>query len=361
MLKTLYLVIVVCLLRPCIYQSTNNKAHADFSDQCPKVATMGDPVMMILHFHDFVANSLNHRNRESAARYIYFYTQKDEATGYIITKLVFQIITTVTNNYIGMVIRHMKNDIGGTTMLKFIASTDIKVVARVLDIPTEGYDKSRGYACGDLRYIYTVGKPVRAADRPRDSQGRPINTLAVLGLLNATISPEDYVRSCVTANYRETTDFYGVDNNIHEINRINCLRNKPGIAYFKLGCNSLTGRIRSIQFFYNHATEDTIVSTSVIGDPHTPASQVTVIELQGVDRVQFTSHMDPGVNRSLKISTFNENRHLIQDYSCGTFTGGTRQSFMLYVIDFLGFSSIQPNAVSTFVDSFELMIYNGYK
>lgn len=361
MIKTIRsLLLPLIIAKHIINQSTTTQNSQYLQNNCPIVTIIGPPVRMVNSVNEFINTSLDFHTQDSRVKYLYSNTYEDEETGYMYTKLIFEIETPITIKYIGVWIRNIKNIMGGTKLLKFIVHSTMNMVIKILEVPNDGAKNATGFSCGDLKYMFTSYQKILPQTRARDQHGRPINTLAVLNLLNATTNDENRKRNCVTAHYVQTVDFYGIRNTVPHLRRFNCLSNKPGIAFFKISCNQINGRIRSLQVFYNNYADDMVTETSIIGDPTVPANNITTIMLQGIDKIQFRSFLEPGVGKSVRFQTYDENNQPLQDYSCGSFDTGTRQEFIVFVKDFLGFNSIQPNAVNTFVEAFEIMTFKDY-
>lgn len=329
---------------------------------CASIPGVGSPILMINNAHRFIEDSLNIKNTYTNVKYLYF-LKTSPATNPNVSnfRLVFSVTDYNNTKYIAIDLDQSPFGIGSTKIVKFLMTSDIAKVRQFID---PNFTTNVTFSCGDLKYVYSSfgTSPTNPLDynfpgRNQNSAGlNVLNNLLPssgasaalpVGGPNANNTPN---KVCVTANFIETTNFFGTATAATPVDLVRCLPRKNGVASISIGCVNNT--VQSIQLFFNDLNNRGTTPSIFVGNPNTPATAITNIDLSPSDRIIFTRTSTPD---SIRIQTVADNGANLTDYVCGLGATNTNSQTVL-TNNFLGFGNIFASANG--VNAFDIVSYN---
>lgn len=323
---------------------------------CATIPNVGSPILMIANAHKYIEDALNMNNKYTVVKYIHFVqTMSNVTQGHSTYRLAFSITDYSSTKYVGVEAVIAPRGIGSTKINKFLLTNDIEKLKVVID-STINPDNS--YSCGDLKFGYSSygnGDPnsPNSIYPGRNENGIPSS---ILNQLNNHISSTPTVKNktCITANYLETTDFIGTAAPTVPVDLLNCLPDKNAVAAIRIGCAATV--VTLIQLVFNNFNNSGTTTSPIVGALVTPANSITQIDLAGVHRIEFNSFTG-AATLTINIKTYDSENNKMSDYTCGSVATNPRQLVVLNY-DFLGITTIHHNAA--LIHSFEITQYRVY-
>jgi len=321
---------------------------------CAAIPGVGSPILMVANAHKFIEDALKINNNNTVVKYLSFLsstvsnpTTLSSVTNY---KLVFSIADYNGTKYIGVDFDVSPFGIGSTKINRFLMSNDVARVRQLID-PT--FVNRATLSCGDLKFVYSSFGNDPTSNLPYAFPGRNQNS-AGLNVLNNLQSNNGSGgaanRVCVSANFQQTTGFFGTAIAVTPVDSVNCLPNENAVAQIRVGC--IANTLTSLQLAFNNLADNGTTLGNFFGNPTTPASAITTIDLSNAARVVFTRNTTPN---TLRIQTLDANGAPLVTYACGTGVAGT-ETQILSTSEFLGFGDVFSNALG--VAAFDLVRFN---
>lgn len=142
-----------------------SQVNSTVNPACNAIAGVGQPILAIKQVLQSVDSQLDFTNRDSNVKIIFFKERKNNSTFQTNYKLVLQVKTFSTNNYIA--VEGVYKQVGYPTfeVNTYYIDTDINNVRNVLS--EFSIDPNGFVGCGDVKGIYSQGNPVL----PKPTQG----------------------------------------------------------------------------------------------------------------------------------------------------------------------------------------------
>lgn len=329
-------------------QANNTRQNFFTGGGCASIPGLGSPIHMIANGHKYIEDALNIKNPYTSVKYIHFVTETPFSTALRIYRLGFSITDLNSTKYVGIEFTQAPVGIGSVKINKFLMTTDFKRMIQLID---KNMKDNAPVSCGDLKFVYSSYGTDPTAKLNYAFPGRNQNSggLSILNQLNATPNKPNNTKICITVNFNESVNFFGLVPAGIPSDLLRCLPSKPAIAAIKIGC--VANAVTSIQLTFNNLNDGGTTESNFIGAPLTPASSITTIDLKNAETVSITSFSTPN---SLNIKTFDINGNNLLNYSCGVGITAPKNIIMT-VNDFLGFTRIFTNGV--IIQSFQLTQY----
>lgn len=309
---------------------------------CAAIPGIGSPILMIANAHKYIEDALNIKNAYTSVRYIFFLKTPDPNTAQINNyKLMFSITDYNGTKYIAVDLNQSPFGIGSTKINKFMMTADPN---RLKQFFNPNVDIKNTLSCGDLKFVYSSFGNDPTADLDYPFPGRNQNTtgLAILDQLrsNGSTVPggsSNPGRTCSTAHYSSTNNFFGTQTGTTPREIINCCPNEDAIATMRIGCGANSWN--AVQLGFNNCNDNGITDSVYIGNPNTQSNTFTTFSLGNAEKITFQSFTGPA---SIIITTYDANNNQLQTLTCGN-GNGNPQTRTILVEDFLGFSKIYSN------------------
>lgn len=323
-------------------------------NSCASIPGVGSPILMIANAQRFIDDSLNIKNTYTVVKYLYNNTIASTTTsGQVIYRLAFSLTDYSSVKYIGIELSLSPFGIGSTSINKFLLTSSLTALNKYID---PAITATTNLTCGDLKFVYSSygNSPTSPLDynypgRNRNSAGlNVLNNLTPASGASASVA-NVASRVCTTANFQETSQFFGTAGTGTPVDLINCLPNKSAIAAINVGC--VNNAVTSLQLIYNNLNDNGTTTSQIVGNPNTPAASVTSVALGNAARVTLSAFSNPN---TLSISTLDANGNVLTNYTCGTGTA-TPFTATISVGDFLGLGAITTD--NTVIQSFQLVQY----
>lgn len=330
---------------------------------CASIPGVGSPILMISNAHKFIEDNFKIQNTYSTVKYIYYLKTMSSVvemtTNY---KLVFALTDYVGTKYIAVDLDQTPFGIGSTKINKFLMTPDAARVRQFIDV---NFHTKMSYSCGDMKYVYSSFGNDPTSNHDYLFPGRNQNS-AKLSMLNELgnssagasgsmpngASPSNGnkgEKTCVTANFISTTDFFGVKTATTPMDMVSCHPKKPAVAQIVVSCNNNV--LSSLQLSFNNINDEGTTMSPFAGNPATPANTITYIDLKAAFRIVFTSYSTPS---TLNIKTYDANNTMMKEFNCGTGTA-TPKTQIILVAEFLGYGDIYSSANG--IDAYDLVSY----
>ena len=142
-----------------------SQVNSTVNPACNAIAGVGQPILAIKQVLQSVDSQLDFTNRDSNVKIIFFKERKNNSTFQTNYKLVLQVKTFSTNNYIA--IEGVYKQVGFPTfeVLTYYIDTNITNIRSVLSEYT--IDPNAFVGCGDVKQIYSQANSVL----PKPTQG----------------------------------------------------------------------------------------------------------------------------------------------------------------------------------------------
>lgn len=318
---------------------------------CASIPGVGSPILMISNAHKFIEDNLKIQNSYSTIKYIHF-VKVTTTTGNILTnyKIAFSLTDFNGTKFIAVDIDQSPFGIGSTKINRFLMTPDANRVRQFIDI---NFNTRATFSCGDLKFVYSSFGNDPTAQHGYLFPGRNQNStgLAVLNNLNSTegkpVGKGD--KTCVTANYIATTNFFGATTATTPTDMISCNPKGPSVAMIVIACSN--NAVVAIQLFFTNLNDSGTTMSPFAGNPTAPINTLIPIDLKGAEKISMTSTSTPA---SLNIKTMDKNNTVMQDVTCGAGVGTPKTNVMM-VSDFLGFGDIYSSPTS--IDALDLVTY----
>ena len=353
-------------------QRTNtNQEQA--ANTCTTIPNVGSPINMIANAKQYIEEALNIKNQYTVVKYIYFAlippttpatttngatifpqpvvppTPNQPANVATIYRMVFSIADYYGTKYAAVELSVSPFGIGAVKINRFLLTSQLSRVKNMID---PNIVDTQSVNCGDLKYVYSSfgnGNDntlpyVYPGDNNNSAGLRLLNNLTSGNGNNANGANATLAKTCVTANFLETTNFFGTGVPATATDLISCIPNRAPVASILIGCSANV--LSSLQLAYNNLNDNGTTLSAFAGNPATPANAITNISLSNATRLSITTFTTPN---SIRIQTFGANNEVLTNYVCGTGTTAP-QNAIIAVNDFLGFSGVSNGGALTNFD-----------
>jgi len=173
---------------------------------------------------------------------------------------------------------------------------------------------------------------------------------SILNQLNSKTTQTAKNKTCVTANYLETTDFIGTASAVTPIDLLNFVPNRNSIASIRIGC--VANAMTMLQLVYNNYNDSGSTVSPIVGSATTSVNDILYVDLSAAFRIKFDG-LTAGPALTFAVTTYDANNNVLSTVQCGTGTGGN--SVVVLASDFLGLTDIFSNG--SIIQSFEVTQY----
>ena len=327
---------------------------------CASIPGVGSPILMIANAHKFIEDNLKIQNSYSNVRYVH-YAESTTSVGMAKTnyKLAFAITDFNGVKYIAVDLDQSPFGIGSTKINKFLMTGDAARVKQFIDV---NFNTRNTISCGDMKFVYSSYGNDPTAKHDYLFPGRNQNSagLAVLNNLGSKggdkssdpkmgDSMNDKQKNCSTANAVFTENFFGAKTGTTPVPMMDCHPTKQTVASIIVGCSNNV--VSSLQLSFNNVGDNGTHMSTFAGNPATPVSATTTIDLRAVNKITFTSFSTPA---TLMIKTLDDKNNVLTSFTCGTGMTGQKMHTIL-TADFLGFIDVEGSA--TGISFFDLVFY----
>lgn len=317
---------------------------------CATIPSVGSPILMIANAHKYIEDALNVKNQYTVVKYIHFVQIASSTTpGQNTYKMAFSITDYTSTKYVGIEAVLSPTGIGASRINKFIFTTDLPKLRTIID---STINPANSFSCGDLKFAYSSTGNNDSSKLDYIFPGRNQNGArqSILDQLKNT-DPRPKVKTCITANYLESTDFYGTTSSAPvPTDAISCVPNKRTVSAIRIGCLS-NATVSNIEMVFNNFN-DGGTNNVFVGNPTLSQNFIEYIDLSIAERIEFISH-SLGSALKLTINTYNNIGEVESTYTCGSISGNNKRVIVM-ASDFLGFSKI---FFATRIQKFEIVQY----
>jgi len=339
---------------------------------CAQIPGIGSPVLMISNAHKFIEDALNIKNTYTNVKYLYFLKTSPATDSNISNyRLVFSVTDYNGTKFIGVDLDQSPFGIGSVKINKFLLTGD---AARIRQFIDPNFTNKVTFTCGDQKYVYSSFGNDPTAQFDYLFPGRNQNS-AGLNVLNNLLPSSgssaafpvggnpaaNAARVCTTSNFSETINFFGILGAlglVTPVDLISCLPNENAVSQIRISCVNNT--VQSVQLAFNNLNDNGTTLSAFAGNPNTPASSITTIDLNPANTIVFSSNTVPGTNLPLgtalgvRIQTQDAAGNTLSNFTCGIVPALLNVQTLL-VSRFLGFGNVIASAAG--VGNFDLVTY----